>query len=717
MQVSMPRLSALALASLVFSLTAGLSPRAGLAAEAAVHHLVLFRFREDIDELHLTRILDTFQELPRSIPGITGFQWGINNSPEGLEDGFTHGFIVTFENATRRDEYLKHPAHDAFVELIKPGIADVFVNDFSVEEALPPAEPGRVHHLVFFKYKEGTTAEQIDEVRHAFGELPAKISGLTGYQAGVNNSPEKLSRGFDHAFLLTFANERARDDYLPHPAHKAFGTVVRKVLEKPLVLDFTVAPSTQRLFVTDGLEPFRVYQRGEDDTATVRFSGYARDAGPIEARLRKGRRTVPGQDWRVVGKASKGRFEAELSAVPVGGEYTVEVRQRDHLGNVASHTEVADILVGDIWILAGQSNMEGVGNLEDVEPPSPLVHNFTMGHRWESAEEPLHWLVDSPDPVHSGRWMRKAQDETARRGVRARVRATRKKGAGLGLPFAKFLTERTGVPIGLISAAHGGTSMEQWSPEKKAEGGASLYGSMFKQVRNAGGNVRGVLWYQGESDANPGAADRFSERFKALVAAFRADLESPEMPFYYVQIGRFVRKSDPVGWDRIQELQRLAEKDIENCYGISVVDLSLDDLIHVGTQGLKRAGRRLGRIALREVFGDESMEIGPRVQSARAEVGGRRVRIEYAQVNGRLNPRAADREKVEGFSIRNAAGEDLYLIYKSRVEGDKSVVLELQQPLPEGAVLWYGAGLDPVCNLVDAADQAAMAFGPMSIQR
>ena len=109
--------------------------------------------------------------------------------------------------------------------------------------------------------------------------------------------------------------------------------------------------------------------------------------------------------------------------------------------------------------------MQGVGKLGSHAGSDPLVHCFTMGQRWELANEPLHWLVDSPDPVHNQRWFRGGDlDESKRRTIRANARKARTTGAGLGLPFAKELVRRTGVPVGLIASAHGGTSMEQWDP-------------------------------------------------------------------------------------------------------------------------------------------------------------------------------------------------------------------------------------------------------------
>ena len=210
-----------------------------------------------------------------------------------------------------------------------------------------------------------------------------------------------------------------------------------------------------------------------------------------------------------------------------------------------------------------------------------------MDGKWAQAEEPLHWLVDSPDPVHSG-------DPKTRAERSARQHKNRTKGAGLGLPFAVAHGRATGVPIGLVACAHGGTSMEQWNPAKKDEGGNSLYGSMLRQVQLAGGKVKGVLWYQGESDANADASKVYAKVFADFIAAVRSDLGQPDLPFYFVQIGRFVHGGDPKAWNAVQEAQRRLPERVPNTAVVSVIDLELDDVIHVGTQGLKRAGPAAG---------------------------------------------------------------------------------------------------------------------------
>ena len=97
-----------------------------------------------------------------------------------------------------------------------------------------------VKHIVVFKYKDTATPAQIDEVTAAFKALKGKIPGIVSFESGVNNSPEKLNKGFTHIYLLTFKDVASRDAYLPHPDHKKFGELLGKlgVLEEVFVVDF-----------------------------------------------------------------------------------------------------------------------------------------------------------------------------------------------------------------------------------------------------------------------------------------------------------------------------------------------------------------------------------------------------------------------------------------------------------------------------------------------
>jgi hypothetical protein len=97
---------------------------------------------------------------------------------------------------------------------------------------------GKVRHVVLFKFKDGTTAQQQKVIEDAFRALPEKIHEVAGFEWGTNISPENLSQGFTHCFLVTFNDTKGRDAYLPHPAHRAFGKILGSHLDKVLVIDF-----------------------------------------------------------------------------------------------------------------------------------------------------------------------------------------------------------------------------------------------------------------------------------------------------------------------------------------------------------------------------------------------------------------------------------------------------------------------------------------------
>ncbi len=467
--------------------------------------------------------------------------------------------------------------------------------------------------------------------------------------------------------------------------------------------------------------PFRLYQRDANGRARIPIA-YEGENTPTIAYA-----TIAAVG--VEADLAQVRYEGgALVNVPTGGPYNVTLFVESGDGT-ATGTEVGPVFVGDLWVLAGQSNMEGAGDLIDVAPPDDRVVLLGTDGHWKRAEEPLHWLVDSPDPVHSG-------DPATRAERSEKQHRERVKGAGLGLPFAAALAHSINVPIGLVACAHGGTSMAQWDPAKKGDGGNSLYGSMLRQFQFAGGKVKGVLWYQGESDANPDAAQIYPEAFANFIGAVRADFGQPDLPFYLVQIGRFIRDGDPAPWNAVREAQRLIPDRVPFTAVVSVMDLELDDLIHVGTQGLKRTGRRLALVALHELFGQsygttptldrvvkgagntlvvkfKGVNSDPQAHyPGFGGMGGGNIMASHSADPGGLRPA----RHIAGFSIRKEDGTPMPLIYEAAVGPARdSVVLKLTAPVPEGASLWYGYGYDPQCDLTDALDMAVPAFGPIAI--
>lgn len=98
--------------------------------ESLLRHVVLFNFKDSSSEEDITKVEEAFSTLPDKISAIKGYEWGTNNSPEGLNKDFTHCFLVTFETEEQRAEYLPHPAHQAFIKVLEPHLEDVLVVDY-----------------------------------------------------------------------------------------------------------------------------------------------------------------------------------------------------------------------------------------------------------------------------------------------------------------------------------------------------------------------------------------------------------------------------------------------------------------------------------------------------------------------------------------------------------------------------------------------------------
>jgi len=95
-----------------------------------LRHVVIFKFKDGATPEQVKAIEDAFRALPKKIPTIADFEWGTNNSPENLAQGFTHCFFLTFKSEADRAVYLPHPAHKAFGKLLHPYLDKVMVIDY-----------------------------------------------------------------------------------------------------------------------------------------------------------------------------------------------------------------------------------------------------------------------------------------------------------------------------------------------------------------------------------------------------------------------------------------------------------------------------------------------------------------------------------------------------------------------------------------------------------
>jgi hypothetical protein len=98
--------------------------------DSVLRHVVLFSFKATSTPEDVKTVVDAFADLQNKIEGIKGFEWGINSSPEGLNQGLTHAFTLTFHSDADRDAYLPHPAHKEFGAILGPHLEKVTVLDY-----------------------------------------------------------------------------------------------------------------------------------------------------------------------------------------------------------------------------------------------------------------------------------------------------------------------------------------------------------------------------------------------------------------------------------------------------------------------------------------------------------------------------------------------------------------------------------------------------------
>lgn len=251
--------------------------------------------------------------------------------------------------------------------------------------------------------------------------------------------------------------------------------------------------------------------------------------------------------------------------------------------------------------------------------------------------------------------------------------------------------------------------------------------------------MTGVLWYQGESDAFAGEVGAYPDKLAGLVAAIRSDVGDPNLPFCMVQISRLISENNISAenagrdllyqarinrfiqqggalwpyWHAIQRAQLEAGRTIPGVVTVSAIDLSLDDQIHISTPGLKRLGRRLARAALHEAYGRRDLTPGQRLASVDIIDAGFTIRLCFEGVCDQLLPP----RHIAGFTLVKPDGSEASMVFDARVDptAPTCVLIKLARCLMPGTVLWYGAGLNPYCNLRDAADMATFAFGPIKL--
>lgn len=403
--------------------------------------------------------------------------------------------------------------------------------------------------------------------------------------------------------------------------------------------------------------------------------------------------------------------DGTLSGIPVGGPYKL-----DFDGEIYN-----DIYVGDLWILAGQSNMEGNGVLSEKDRnyiPREEIRAFYMTDNWAPAKNPLHHCGDAKDLVHTQVYHAMPQPQ----GV----------GAGPAISFACKMYEYTGVPQGLIPCAHGGTMVGHWNPAwRDAGGNGSLYGAMFRRFKVNGGRIKGILWYQGCQDGEISAEKDFTRDTTNLFECMRRDMGNGEViPIVQCQIGRWSDEYNQEGqehdrcWFSVRRQQLALNDTVENIDTLASIAYRTDDHVHLTSDSQWNLGKKMAEAMYCLIEPEKAKEKGaiPAMKIGKISVVPEKVYqnyndvvIEVENTNGDLKaiPRAM------GFSIAKEPDkpDSMRSPYDSFVDGNRIYVrFRIDQKDLKDYYLYYGYGCDPSCNITDEKGNPVPCFGPVKIE-
>jgi len=354
----------------------------------------------------------------------------------------------------------------------------------------------------------------------------------------------------------------------------------------------------------------------------IRVFGWAKPGEKVTAELAgKTAGATAGED---------GYFRLELPAMKADGKaYTLKVQGENTI-------ELEDVLLGEVWLCSGQSNMEwtvsqSLNAQEEIAAADhPQIRLFNVGGHVASAE-PLtdprgQWEVCSPKTVGGF--------------------------TAVGYFFGRKLQKELGVPVGLVGTNWGGTRIEPWTPlvgfeqvpelkdyvesieaagSGKPKGGAThLYNGMVHALTPL--SVRGAIWYQGESNAGDGL--RYEYLKEALVKGWRTVFENDDLSFYWVQLANYQQPSnDPAGggWGPVREGQRRALR-VPGTGMAVIIDIGEAGDIH--PKNKQDVGKRLALWALAKDYGRDVVCSGPLYKGMKVE--GDKIRIMFDHVDGGL---------------------------------------------------------------------------------
>jgi sialate O-acetylesterase len=451
--------------------------------------------------------------------------------------------------------------------------------------------------------------------------------------------------------------------------------------------------------------------------------------------------TVTVADQSKTAKAgSDGAWAVTLDPMPAGGPHALTVKGKNSL-------TFNDVLVGEVWICSGQSNMQwdvaaaNDGDLESLAAKYPKVRLISVPQ--VGTQEPRRdfkgkWSVCTPETVKSF--------------------------TAVGYFFGRQLHETLGVPVGLIDDSWGGSACEAWvrrdllaaderykpllerwekierdlpgamaeyerkradwkasadkakaegkrpspppqSPEDQLRGNhrpGNIYNGVLKPTIGYG--LRGAIWYQGESNAD--RAYQYRDLFPLMIRSWREEWGIGDFPFYWVQLADFLpEKPQPAdsAWAELREAQTMTMDKLPNTGEAVIIDLGEAKDIH--PRNKQDVAKRLARWALARDYGVKVPYESPRYKSM--EKDGKKVVLTFRHAGGGL--RTFDVAQVRGFAV--ASDDRKFVRAEARVVGkDKDKVEVWSDEVSEPAAVRYAWADNPVCNLYSQAGLPVTPF-------
>ena len=389
----------------------------------------------------------------------------------------------------------------------------------------------------------------------------------------------------------------------------------------------------------------------------------------------------------------------------------------------SNEVAINDILVGEVWVCSGQSNMayslnqaDG-GNDEAAKADHPQIRLLTIPSR--GSQTPIwtqpnaRWTVCTP--------------QTARQF------------SAVGYIFAKTINETVKVPVGIINNAWSGSRAEAWVDRKYFDGHPNLlpiverFDSFAKELAeieakgaqasaaeqrkistlrtdvngddrpanawngivasHADFGIKGVLWYQGEG--NTPRAHQYRALFPVLIDSWRKEWKQGDFPFYWVQLpGNGNPKPEPGDsqWAELREAQSMTMAKVKNTGQAVAIDLGGNGDLH--PRNKIDIGLRLANIALSRDYATPKPYLDPTYKAMK--IDGKKITLTFDSPNGKLH--TLNNDPLKGFAI---AGDDEKFVWADAMANADGSITVSSDKVPNPVAVRYAWADNPVCNVFD----------------